>query len=229
MKPVECAARSSRRCSGKLKFAGAVPRPLVTTVPYSNSAGLGDIRRGAANLSSGQSATVSLSVSGAVVTTPGANEFVDVYVQDGGAAIKLRPAGGFGLLEALEPGDRVNFSVTEVSNINGQPVVTRLTNMNVLASGVSVYIREETGSTFDEGDDAQLVHVFGPISQVVGLCGNDAICYQLSHGNETFPLRVPTTLGLALGDCVDVYAPLTIGSPARLDMINTDWIRTYEP
>jgi len=194
---------------------------------YSIDVGVDDVLDAA--LSTTTPKTVSLTISGAIVSAVGP-------VSAGKATLWASDENGTVVLfnlpiddSTVRPGDRVKVQVTRVVGVDGVPEVTG-GSIKVTAEGQSVWVEQLMNGkslSFDDWPEAE-VEVWGELSTKPTDCGAGFDCFDLDHGAKK-PVSFRVQHGQArFGDCVHVIAPLNQfdGAP-ELVMIDPDWFQTY--
>lgn len=204
-------------------FYGIIAADLVTATPYNRDAGLSAVKSRALGLSEGDSASVSLPVSGAVVTNVGEQEGGEysITLGDGGAHIL---AFRVALPEAPEPGQVLSFTATRVKNYFGTPEIVDLESVSVSGSTSQVYVYDSYGAALDfDLQQATNVRLYGEVTAEDGGCGGDFQCYTVTHGLAE--ARVRTRQDLDPGDCVILTAPVSqFDDQTQLDLTNEGWM-----
>ncbi|MFT6234733.1 MAG: hypothetical protein ACJAZO_005257 [Myxococcota bacterium] len=217
------------------------PPALGTTTPFGFDAGLDDVI--AALPASGETATVNIAVTGAVVTTLGFNPESDsgvihtFYVGDatGGALVRLDFTDDTTAVDVV-PGDAVDFTVTTMENFNGLLQIAAISDLTVTSQGNEVYIVAATGLAIDTINDISVVHqLHGELTSSESGCGGSSVCFDFeTRDGETAvvsTLRINNNnlqTPLIEGDCLQVNAPLTqFSGDAQFNIGNFAWQRWY--
>lgn len=209
-------------------WAGALSPDQVTSSPYENEAGIGDILDAAPE--SGAQA-IDITVTDAVVAN---------FTEYGGAIDQLWLADAAGGLQTygvdinltaddISPGDRVSFTATEITTYFGLPELTGLSGLTVTEKNgaVSVVDGNTTAVTLAEHLNEN-IRGYGALTSAPEGCGGSSVCADFTFGENTVVLRFADALGLAEGDCVDVLAPLGIYSYSeQINIDNNDWVSVY--
>lgn len=230
--PIDVDSGSAVLCSDGPAFpeawAGAVDPKRVTTTPYDFAAGIGDILDAAPDQ---DSASIDIAVTDAVVTnfTEYGGEIDQLWLADAGGGLQTYGVDLNLTAADVAPGDTVSFTATEITTYFSLPELTGLTDLSVTGSGAQVYVVDGNAETVTVAAHLNLnIRGFGELVSEPEGCGGSSVCADFSFGDNTVPLRFPEALGLSVGDCVDVLAPLTVysGSP-QLNIDNNDWVSVY--
>ncbi|MFT5684131.1 MAG: hypothetical protein ACI8RZ_005072 [Myxococcota bacterium] len=209
-------------------WAGAVDPALVTTTPYDFAAGIGDILDAAP--ASG-ALSIDIAVTDAVVAnfTEYSGEIDQLWLADAGGGLQtFGPDIGL-TAEEIAPGDTVSFVATEITTYFSLPELTGLTDLSVTGAGGLVYVIPGNTTTITVADHLnQNIRAFGELVSEPETCGGSSSCADFVFGDNTVALRFADAIGLSMGDCVDVLAPLTLFSGApQLNIDNNDWVSVY--
>lgn len=195
--------------------------------PLEQDSGLAAVRSKA--LAAPQPVAVSLAVSSARVTavTPAASQdaLVTVWIEDSSGpivAIEVDTDGG------TAPGDRVNFTATEVVNVSGRAQVNTLVDYDVDGVGTALPVIDgaTTPLTYAEHGE-RLVEVWGQLTTQRPPCdGND--CFDFTDSNGAILVYRSPAGARQIGDCVHFIGPLQqLDGELLLDVAHPDWNRPY--
>ncbi len=209
-------------------WAGAIDPALVTDVPYANDAGIASLL--AAAPSSG-SAAVSIAITDAVLANYSeyGGEIDQIWIADAGGGVQTYGVDLGLTAAALQPGDTVSFTATEITNYYGLYEITEIEDFAITGTGGAVYVVDgnTTTITVDEHLNENL-RAYGTVTSEPEECGTSTVCLDLTFGDNTIALRVSSSLGFANGDCLDVLAPLDLYSGApQLDIANNNWVSAF--
>jgi hypothetical protein len=202
---------------------------LHTATAFTNDSGLDDVMA-AKPATEGSYAAVTIPITNATVTATanpdGAGNVNHFWVGDGRTAVRT-----YNTPSPVEVGDTVAFLVTEVQNYYGEAEITAISSLAVTSSGNKVHVRDARGRAFDYGAwGAAIVHTYGEISASAGSCGSTKVCLTLSHGAADTTVRLDSSLGIGVGDCVELVAPVaSFSGDDRAEIWNPSWVRTFTP
>ncbi|MCK5689759.1 hypothetical protein KAI87_10845 [Myxococcota bacterium] len=212
-------------------WAGGISPELIISTPHTA------LGTGLADVVTATLGTISISVTNVVVSqidySSDANNIFDFWVEDGEAAGHVYLSGGSGM--ALEPGDVISFTATELSEYMGELQISAISALTVAPSANYVYVIESNGSALTYADDGRWVHhIYGKIAVDNGACGTST-CFDFEHTDginiSTVNFRIKNAaLGMPLetGDCVEIYAPLIMSNTSEsFDITNHEWYRWY--
>ncbi len=206
----------------------AVAGASVQRGPLDLDAGLTAIRTAA--LAASAPTAVDLAVTSVRVTAvvpPGGStddELATVWVEDvGGPAVAV----AVDTRGETAPGDRVNFTATEVVNHRGRPQVNALLNYDVDGVQTSIPVVDGTATLTYEAHGERLVEVWGRLTADRGPC-DSRDCFDLASGSgDVLGLRAAAS-ALRVGDCVHFIGPLQRDDTGLLlDVADPAWSRTY--
>ena len=179
----------------------------LTTTPYTSTTGLAAVR--AATPATG-SATVDLDVTGAIVTFKDDFGAGHVWLAGGDGAMHV-----FGVpeLTALEIGDQVDFTATEVTIYFGESEITAVdtASIAVTAQAQPVHYVDASSTVIDATHLGSLVEFFGSVGAAeVADCGNNVTCWPVINGATTNYTKVSNafTPAMAEGECLKLLAPV---------------------
>lgn len=213
---------------------------LATNTPYTVDAGLAAVK--AAIPASGESATVDLDVTGAIVTTLGFNPGLDdgevhlFYVGDSSGGVYARLDFTSAPAVDIVPGDEINFTVTELENFNGLLQISAISDLTVVSQGNDVYVKPATGVALDIDNDISVVHqLHGELVSDATGCGGSSVCFDFEtrDGDTAFVSTFRINNGnlqtpLIEGDCIQVNGPLNeFGGVPQFNIGNFAWQRWY--
>jgi hypothetical protein len=222
--PIACGVPAAGPWSTHPAFGQA-----TTSSPYTQDAGLDDVW---AALPVTGAVAVNLPVTGAIVVAKSFHADPNVWVADRSGGVFL-----YGLdipgLGALQLGDSVSFTVTEVENYFGKLEVTAIAATPVVgATGNALYVHDASSGALDYGDPdqrGQLAEFWGTVTGPTGeACGTTSTCWAITDGAVTQTVQLPNTYNITNGDCVHLIAPVDwVWSAARLSSDDFDWLRYY--
>ncbi|MGM0559088.1 MAG: hypothetical protein ACQEVA_22075, partial [Myxococcota bacterium] len=193
-----------------------------------------------------------IEIDGALVVATGfdSNQTADVdeanqklWLNDTNSAIQF----WFGFPEGEVPtdpikvGDRISFTVTEVTYYGGTPEISAIESGSFAndSTGNDVPFTDYTGLEASVDDYLRPVRVAGTITSAVRDCGG-ASCFDLTHGAEgseqTIELRTNSQF-IEQGDCVTYFGPLGAfpsplsdpdGAEPQLNEQNFNWLFTSQ-
>ena len=209
-------------------WAGALDPERITNTPPSHDAGIAAIIDA---LPSSGSATISIEVTEAVVAnfTEYGGGLDQLWLSDSSGGLQTFGPDIPFTADELQPGDTVSFTATEITSYYDLPELTGLTGLSIASQGGMVYVVEGNTTTISLAEHLnQNIRGYGAITSEPEGCGGSSVCADFTFGDNTAILRFSDSLGLAVGDCVDVLAPLTIFSGApQLNLDNNDWVSVY--
>jgi hypothetical protein len=196
---------------------------LVTTDAYTNDGGLQAVFDAMPTMSGGVvTLDPPLPVTDVTITITGFFSQTDVWVQDANQAVRLflydGPMATPEIFPVANPGIKVSFDVTELTNFFGEYEITGITNIQVVpAQDQPVRVRDAAaeGIVFDyERDHDQVFHMYGEIADSGVACGSsgsvDYTCYTFLYGGDkTVELRTGNfEVTGEVGQCIQFTAPL---------------------
>ncbi|MCB9677556.1 MAG: hypothetical protein H6737_20790 [Alphaproteobacteria bacterium] len=197
---------------------------------YTHDAGLAAVL--AAMPAEGETVSVSLPVSGAVVVNVGFDENTGdppLWLADGAGGVRTFGVPGLG---AYAPGDTLSFTVTELKSYFGELEITALTGIEVTSTDDAVHVFSAGGAPVrfpeDRGLNAEFVGLYTGDS--ADDCGdNPCIVLDNDVTTQTLDLRVPWPGGLVADQtCVHVLAPVEFTrGDVRIGASALDWIRSW--
>lgn len=211
----------------------AVAGATVTRTPYNFDAGVQAVLTAADGAKSGT--VVSLPVTGAVVTSleyiPSANDGTHTFwVEDtNGSIVAFRvPTDPVDPLD-LKPGNKVDFTATEVNEYFGTPEITSIFGFAVVGTE-PVYLADGNDGTPLLWDTLgpRTVEVWGEIVSDAVSCGDTSVCMDLEYAGGTIVFRTAQSFFPIRGDCIHYIGPLSkFNGATQLDTGNLDWYRTF--
>ncbi|MEN0060618.1 MAG: hypothetical protein AAGA48_00640 [Myxococcota bacterium] len=194
----------------------------------SNSSSLFSVREAA--FAATQAKPVSIAVSGAIVTA-----VADLSDDASRATLWAEDMDGPVVADNVEvdnsgliaPGDRVNFTVTEVANISGGPHVTALLNFDIdgVENEIPVLDGNATALSY-EAHGERIVEIWGEVTAEQGPCGSFT-CFEVTYGDDKLITYPTTPKTVAVGDCVHYLGPLDQQDTLQFDASNAAWVRIY--
>lgn len=210
-----------------IALAGAA----ITTTPYSFDAGVQAVRD-AAIAAGTTNATVSLAVTGAIVT---ARAYVPAAPTNNTATFWFEDVNG--PMQAyivdvgfdpnnLKPGDEVSFTATEVVTFFGVPEVTAISGFTVDSTANDVHVSDgNDGLTMD--DLNAVVNLWGQLTTTGSPCGGDAVCFDMTTAGGIELFRTESTFDVR-GDCIHYIGPIsTFDGAPQINATLFDWYYYY--
>jgi hypothetical protein len=203
----------------------------ATMSPYADDAGLAAILA-ASPANHGEEIDLSqnpMVVDGAVVAlidAPGNN----VWLGDAGAAVRVYDGNGTAFLNS-PPGSVVSFQVIELSNYQGEPQISGITNLQNDGTA-PVFVQDGTElSAFAYAEHGREVFSFHGEVLAVEACGNvDCAVVGYGDADDEVSLRMVTGALPGVGECVHAIVPLTrSGNALQWSVRNDGWWRTFVP
>jgi hypothetical protein len=181
----------------------------------------------------GQTVSVDLLVDGAVVINTGfggGNEPQPIWLQDASGGVRTFDVPG---LVAYQPGDRLSFRVTSLTNYFGELEIVGMEDLELIDTGASVQVVSAGSQPLrfpdQRGQNVEFAGLYTGDSS--DDCGDNP-CLEIDNGVtvQTLDLRGAYPEPLTAGEtCLHVLSPVEFTrGDVRLGATNFAWMQTYE-
>ena len=156
-------------------------------------------------------ATVDLTVTGAIVSFKDDFGSGRIWLQGSDGAMQ---AFAVAELSALNPGDEVTVTVTEITNYFGEGEITGIdaSSLTVTNTGQDIHYMDASSTTLDYATHAgMLVEFFGAFGPAdTADCGNNVTCWPVINGATTNTVRIRNAFNPApaADQCFKMLAPV---------------------
>jgi hypothetical protein len=229
-------------CPGgpKDEWYGTIPAELVTADPYVHDAGLAALV--AVLPTNGESIDLSdapVSITGAIFAVegyrpewePGPRTF---WIADANAHVRVQLDAGLDVPD-LSLGDAIDLEVTSVRDYGfGQAYITSVQLVTITAEDQPVWVQDGSELALDyDADPEEIFSVWGVLTREFVECGGSYVCSELMHCGHTMPVRLQDFVGYAVGDEIEIVAPLQgehpLGDGTIFNQFEVDWVRILGP
>ncbi|MFT6399866.1 MAG: hypothetical protein ACJAYU_004636 [Bradymonadia bacterium] len=153
------------------------------------------------------------------------------WIHDGVASVQifLDEFGDDWPTFAIQVGQHISFTATEVSSYRGVPQISGATDWSLESAGNAVAFRSVDEAPIRFEDVPDNVRLTGTIVADLGPCGGTSNCFELAYGTQSVAFR--TSLDrVQAGDCIAWAGPVgTFGGLPQLDGSNFNWFFDYGP
>ena len=182
----------------------------------------------------GDTVSVDLTIDGAVVSNVGFGgadgSQPPLWFEDASGGVRTFDVPN---LVAYQPGDRLAFRVTELTNYFGELEITQMSDITIVDTGAPVPVRSAGDQVVrypeQRGQNVEFAGLY--LGDASDDCGDNA-CLEIDNGLvvQTLDLRGAYPETLVAGEtCLHVISPVEVTrGDVRLGATNFAWMRTYD-